>query len=180
MDVGAKIKKIRKEKGVSQERLAEKMQVAPSTIARWEKGKTQPNGEQLKALCEIFDVPLQYFFGEESMRESAAAEHRAEKEAQGARTGVLEKYAKWIIALLIVLIVASLAATISAWVLLGQVMQEAAAPPPPGISIPCSVDSFTEYFWFAGCATALFVLAVFASAGYLILRRLQKRAILQN
>lgn len=180
MDVGAKIKKIRKEKGVSQERLAEKMQVAPSTIARWEKGKTQPNGEQLKTLCEIFDVPLQYFFGEESMRESAAAEHRAEKEAQGARTGVLEKYAKWIIALLIVLIVASLAATISAWVLLAEVKRAAAAPLPPGFFEMYGANSVTGYYWFAGCATALFVLTGIALAGYLILRRAKKPAILQN
>lgn len=48
MDLGNKILKLRKEKGYSQEELAEKLGVTRQTISNWELGSTQPNPEQLK------------------------------------------------------------------------------------------------------------------------------------
>ena len=43
MDLGNKILKLRKEKGYSQEELAEKLDVTRQTISNWELGSTQPN-----------------------------------------------------------------------------------------------------------------------------------------
>ena len=53
MDLGNKILKLRKEKGYSQEDLAEKLGVTRQTISNWELGSTQPNLEQLKG-CLLY------------------------------------------------------------------------------------------------------------------------------
>ena len=53
MDLGNKILKLRKEKGYSQEDLAEKLNVTRQTISNWELGSTQPNPEQLKGLEKV-------------------------------------------------------------------------------------------------------------------------------
>lgn len=58
MDLGNKILKLRKEKGYSQEDLAEKLGVTRQTISNWELGSTQPNPEQLKGLSKILNVSI--------------------------------------------------------------------------------------------------------------------------
>ena len=58
MDLGNKILKLRKEKGYSQEELAEKLDVTRQTISNWELGSTQPNPEQLKGLSKILNVSI--------------------------------------------------------------------------------------------------------------------------
>lgn len=58
MDLGNKILKLRKEKGYSQEELAEKLGVTRQTISNWELGSTHPNPEQLKGLSKILNVSI--------------------------------------------------------------------------------------------------------------------------
>ncbi len=60
--VGEKIYNLRKDKGLSQEELAEKLNVARPTISRWENNAAQPTTENIKSLCEIFNVASNYFF----------------------------------------------------------------------------------------------------------------------
>jgi transcriptional regulator with XRE-family HTH domain len=65
--VPRKIKKIRKEKGLSREDLAfkfreEKAKISPRTILNWEKGISKPNAEDLVVMCHIFGSPVTYFF----------------------------------------------------------------------------------------------------------------------
>ena len=47
MELGKNIYTLRKEKGLSQEKLAEKVNVTRQTISNWELGETSPNPEQL-------------------------------------------------------------------------------------------------------------------------------------
>ena len=58
MDLGNKILKLRKEKGYSQEELAEKLGVTRQTISNWEPSSTHPNPEQLKGLSKILNVSI--------------------------------------------------------------------------------------------------------------------------
>ena len=46
--------RIRKERGLTQKKLAELMRKGQSTIAQWESGKRRPTIDDLKALAEIF------------------------------------------------------------------------------------------------------------------------------
>lgn len=58
MEIGNKILELRKKHNLSQEELAEKMNVARQTISKWELGETSPDIKQAKALSKIFNVSL--------------------------------------------------------------------------------------------------------------------------
>ena len=61
MNVGEKIKKIRKMAGMTQEELAEKMNVSRQTISKWEKEISSPDLESAIVLCELFEISLDDF-----------------------------------------------------------------------------------------------------------------------
>lgn len=54
--VGARIKNLRKVKGLTQEELAELCDVSPSCISRWETGSLFPRRENLILLSKVLDV----------------------------------------------------------------------------------------------------------------------------
>lgn len=58
MALGNKILEYRKRKGLSQEQLADKINVTRQTISNWELGETQPNSEQLKMLSKEFSISI--------------------------------------------------------------------------------------------------------------------------
>ena len=57
------ILKLRNEKGMSQEDLAEKLYVTRQAVSRWETGETVPNTETLKLLSKLFDVSINTLLG---------------------------------------------------------------------------------------------------------------------
>lgn len=65
MDLGNNICRLRKEKGLSQERLAEKINVTRQTISNWELDVTAPNPEQLILLSKEFNVSIDGLVGNE-------------------------------------------------------------------------------------------------------------------
>lgn len=70
MNVGEKIKKIRKMAGMTQEELAEKMNVSRQTISKWEKEISSPDLDSAIALCELFEISLDDFLkGGRSVKE---------------------------------------------------------------------------------------------------------------
>ena len=58
MKLGEKIFELRKKYGLSQEQLAEKVNVTRQTISNWELGETSPNPEQLKLLSKELNVSI--------------------------------------------------------------------------------------------------------------------------
>jgi transcriptional regulator with XRE-family HTH domain len=54
--IGARIKKARKEKNMTQEDLSEKMDVSIAFLSRIERGSSQINLKRLSQICEILDV----------------------------------------------------------------------------------------------------------------------------
>lgn len=57
------IRKYRKEKGLSQDELAEKLGVSRQSISLWENGQTQPTIENILALARIFNVSTDAILG---------------------------------------------------------------------------------------------------------------------
>lgn len=53
-----KLQKLRKEKGYSQEQLADMLDVSRQSVSKWESGTTYPEMDKLLSLCKIFDVTL--------------------------------------------------------------------------------------------------------------------------
>ena len=58
------LKRLRKEKGVSQEELAVKLNVVRQTISKWEKGLSVPNAQLLISLSGILETPVSVLLGE--------------------------------------------------------------------------------------------------------------------
>ena len=59
MEFRENLKRLRKERELTQAELAEKLFVSRSTVAKWENGLGLPNAESMAALEEIFGVPMQ-------------------------------------------------------------------------------------------------------------------------
>ena len=55
-EIGAKIKKQRKQKGLSQEELAESASVNLRTIQRIENNKNEPRGNTLNQICKVLEI----------------------------------------------------------------------------------------------------------------------------
>lgn len=57
------LKTLRKNKGITQEELAFRLNVVRQTISKWEKGQSVPDAEMLVKLAEIFEVPVSQLLG---------------------------------------------------------------------------------------------------------------------
>ena len=57
------IKALRKQKGYSQETLAQQLNVVRQTVSKWEKGLSVPDAEMLNAISELFEVPVSALLG---------------------------------------------------------------------------------------------------------------------
>lgn len=58
------LKTLRKNKGLSQEELAVKLNVVRQTISKWEQGLSVPDAEMLIKISEVFDTPVSTLLGE--------------------------------------------------------------------------------------------------------------------
>lgn len=57
--ISKNIKKLRNEKGFTQDKLAEELHVTRQAVSSWETGRTQPDAQMLISLSEIFSVPIE-------------------------------------------------------------------------------------------------------------------------
>lgn len=67
MTFGEKLKKARKEAGLSQEQLAEKLSVSRSAVAKWENDKGMPDIQNLKALASLLNTSIDYLLDDDSV-----------------------------------------------------------------------------------------------------------------
>lgn len=58
-----RLKELRKERKISQQKLADHLDVARSTVAMWEVGPNQPDSEMLLRIADYFDVTIDYLLG---------------------------------------------------------------------------------------------------------------------
>ena len=57
------LKKLREKNSLTQEQLAERIQVTRQAVSRWETGETQPKTDTLKLLSQVFDVSINTLLG---------------------------------------------------------------------------------------------------------------------
>ena len=72
--IGENIKKIRKQKGVTQEKLAENIGVTPQAISRWESGAGFPAIEYLPELASFFEISVDELLGVKLSKREARRE----------------------------------------------------------------------------------------------------------
>ena len=59
------LKRLRKERGLTQVELAEKLNLSQSTIASWENGKRRPDLDLLPIIADFFGVSVDEIYGQE-------------------------------------------------------------------------------------------------------------------
>ena len=67
MTLGQKLKEIRKRFGLSQEQLAEIINVSRQAITKWENDNGMPDISNLKELSKIFGIPVDYLLNENNL-----------------------------------------------------------------------------------------------------------------
>ena len=68
--IGRFLQELRKEKGVTQEQLAEQLGVARRTVSRWETGNNMPDLDILVELSDLYSVDLREILSGERKREN--------------------------------------------------------------------------------------------------------------
>lgn len=60
--IGSFLKQLRKEKGLTQEQLADRLYVSRRTVSRWETGSNLPDLDMLVELADLYEVDLRDIF----------------------------------------------------------------------------------------------------------------------
>ena len=71
--IGQRIARLRKEKGMTQAELAEKLNVTAQAVSKWENDQASPDIEMLLALSKIFDITVDDLLGVEKPKVSKGA-----------------------------------------------------------------------------------------------------------
>lgn len=65
MALGKKLKELRKQHGLSQQQLSEKLLVSRQAVSGWEAGSSRPSTENLHGLSKLYGVPLEYLLDDD-------------------------------------------------------------------------------------------------------------------
>jgi transcriptional regulator with XRE-family HTH domain len=77
MDLGSRIKEARERLNLSQDELAEKMDISRQAISKWETGKSYPDIEKILKLSDIFNLSLDELVkGDKTFQENLIKEGR--------------------------------------------------------------------------------------------------------
>ena len=82
MNFSEKLLTLRKAKGMTQEQLAEKLDVSRQSISKWESGQAVPELEKIVALSTIFDVTTDYLLKSSEIDDLSVKTEMLEKQQQ--------------------------------------------------------------------------------------------------
>lgn len=63
MDMGSRIRELRKKRGLTQEALAEHLNISPQAVSKWENGTAYPDVMLIPRLAAVFEVSTDHLFG---------------------------------------------------------------------------------------------------------------------
>ena len=72
------IKKLRKEKGITQAELGRILSISPQAISKWEKGFSEPDTETLRTLSDYFEISVDELLGGDTPIEEEQKEEKKE------------------------------------------------------------------------------------------------------
>lgn len=73
MKTGELIKSLRREKGITQKQLADKMNISDKTVSKWERGMGCPDISLLRELSSLFDISVERLLSGELVRSKVDA-----------------------------------------------------------------------------------------------------------
>ena len=62
INIGNKIRELRKKKGITQEALASVLSVSPQAVSKWESSLTYPDMEMIPVIARYFEVSMDILF----------------------------------------------------------------------------------------------------------------------
>ncbi len=91
MELNEKLQKLRKQKGLTQEELAEALFVSRTAVSKWESGRGYPNIDSLKGIAKFFSVTLdELLSGDEILTIAEAATKQKETQFLALVFGLLD------------------------------------------------------------------------------------------
>jgi transcriptional regulator with XRE-family HTH domain len=75
MTFGEKLQALRQSAGMSQDALAERLDVSRQAVSRWERDETMPETDKVVALADIFGVTTDYLLRPQAAEQPSAEEH---------------------------------------------------------------------------------------------------------
>lgn len=79
MILGERLKMYRTQKGLSQEKIAEMLDVSRQAVTKWEAGQTTPSSDNLIALANLYDVSLDELIGKNEDEMSSTDEEKKKR-----------------------------------------------------------------------------------------------------
>ena len=145
-ELGARIRTLRKERGLSQEALAQALEVSRQAVTKWEDGSSLPSTANLFALSGFFGVPLAELTGTPASPSSASAmsEKAHVKRAKALRIGA------WVL----------LAVSVPVLLICAVQYFTAGPPIPEDVSIVGGVDMATDIYVMGRFPSHLFLAAL--------------------
>ena len=70
--IGQRISEWRRFRGISQVELAQRLQLNPSSVCRWEKGDNDPTSENIEAVAAALDLTMVEFYGSPPVESKAS------------------------------------------------------------------------------------------------------------
>lgn len=80
MKFNNKLYELRKQKGLSQEELANRLNVSRQTVSKWELGESTPDMEKLVAISDLFEVSLDELVLDKAPDKTVASEQIVKSE----------------------------------------------------------------------------------------------------
>lgn len=91
MEFHEKLQELRKQKGLTQDQLAEKLYVSRTAVSKWESGRGYPNIESLKAISKCFGVTVdELLSGEELLTVAEEDTRQKQCRSRGLVFGLLD------------------------------------------------------------------------------------------
>ena len=91
MTFGEKLQKLRQKAGMSQDALAERLDVSRQAVSRWERDETMPETDKVVALADLFGVTTDYLLRQGTEEEPQAAQSAAAAPHKDSGRDILER-----------------------------------------------------------------------------------------
>lgn len=112
MRFGEKLSFLRKQRGMTQMELAEKLDISRQAVSRWEQGISEPSTENLVSIGKLFDVTVDALVNEDVQLQIGSAVLVAETE----ETEIPEKRSKYSILKIIGIVIFAIAVVLAVYV----------------------------------------------------------------
>ena len=100
MTLGENLQRLRKEKGLSQEEVAQALFVSRQSVSKWETDKAEPGVDNLKALANLYEVTLDQLTGR-TQAEYTYKDGEKKTPADQYRTIALIRLALWVVLVMV-------------------------------------------------------------------------------